>query len=203
MFAPPLFSRDGWSYAAQGELTRIGLSPYVWGPGILDGQIIEAVDPRWMLTPAPYGPLPLLGGGFAAELFDDPWLMVIAHRVLAVLGLLALAWAVPRLASWAGYDGAVASAMVLASPLMLAHGIGGVHNDRGDHQRLMPQPQQLTGDVPHRVAHAVYLRQERLADDGQAHAPKVTQASERTVTRRLVSRDTAASVAGYWNVDHD
>ena len=40
LVAPPLFSRDGWSYAAQGELTRIG--PYVWGPGILDGRIIEA-----------------------------------------------------------------------------------------------------------------------------------------------------------------
>ena len=49
MVAPPLFSRDGWSYAAQGELTRLGLSPYVWGPGILDGPIIEAVDPRWMM----------------------------------------------------------------------------------------------------------------------------------------------------------
>ena len=62
-------------------------------------------------------------------MLSDPWLMVIAHRLLAVAGLLALAWAVPRLAGWAGYDGAVASALVLSSPLMLAHGIGGLHND--------------------------------------------------------------------------
>src|SRR3546814_20706877 len=32
MIAPPLFSRDGWSYAAQGMLTTLGVSPYDHGP---------------------------------------------------------------------------------------------------------------------------------------------------------------------------
>jgi alpha-1,6-mannosyltransferase len=36
---------------------------------------------------------------------------------------------VPRLAERAGRDPASASALVLASPLVLAHGIGGMHND--------------------------------------------------------------------------
>lgn len=129
LLAPPLFSRDGWSYAAQGALTHIGLSPYIWTPSIFDGQIREAVDPIWMWTPAPYGPVPLAWGSMVAGITDNPWLMVVGYRVLALLGLVLLAWAVPRLARAAGTDPARASAIVLASPLTIVHGVGGVHND--------------------------------------------------------------------------
>lgn len=129
LLAPPMFSRDGWSYAAQGEMTRLGLSPYVWTPSILEGPIVEAVDPRWMDTLTPYGPVPLVWGAAAAHLTHDPWLLAVGHRLLAVVGVLLLAYAVPRLASWAGRDGALAAALVLPSPLLLAHGVAGVHND--------------------------------------------------------------------------
>ncbi|CAM3853446.1 polyprenol phosphomannose-dependent alpha 1,6 mannosyltransferase MptB [Nocardioides zeicaulis] len=129
LLAPPLFSRDGWSYAAQGVLTHLGLSPYVWTPSILDGQVVEAVDPMWLATATPYGPLPLVWGSAAAGLTTDPWLLVVAHRLLALVGLALLAWAVPRLSRWSRVDPARASALVLASPLVLAHGVGGVHND--------------------------------------------------------------------------
>ncbi|MGJ9422823.1 polyprenol phosphomannose-dependent alpha 1,6 mannosyltransferase MptB [Aeromicrobium sp. CF3.5] len=129
LLAPPLFSRDGWSYAAQGALMRADLSPYEHGPVILGGPIIEAVDGRWLATMTPYGPIPLaLGGGFA-HVTTDPWLLVIAHRGVALLGVALLAWAVPRLAQWSGVNPALASAVVLASPLMMANGIGGLHND--------------------------------------------------------------------------
>ena len=37
VLAPPLFSRDGWSYAAQGVLTHFRISPYEHGPGVLVG----------------------------------------------------------------------------------------------------------------------------------------------------------------------
>jgi hypothetical protein len=40
-----------------------------------------------------------------------------------------LGWSVPRLAAWAGVNPALASALVLASPLMLANGVAGLHND--------------------------------------------------------------------------
>lgn len=129
LLAPPLFSRDGWSYAAQGVLTHLGLSPYVWTPSILDGPVVEAVDPMWVSTATPYGPLPLVWGSAAAGLTTDPWLLVVAHRVLALVGLALLAWAVPRLCRWSGVDGPRATALVVASPLVLAHGVGGVHND--------------------------------------------------------------------------
>jgi hypothetical protein len=129
LVAPPLFSRDGWSYAAQGELTHLGLSPYVWGPSVLQGPIVEAVDPMWLNTVSPYGPLPLMWGSFAATFTDSPWLLVIAHRVFTLGGLALLAYALPKLASWARRDPAYVSALVLASPLMLAHGVAGLHND--------------------------------------------------------------------------
>ncbi len=129
LLAPPMFSRDAWSYAAQGEMTRLGISPYVWTPSVLHGPIIEAVDPRWTDTLTPYGPVPLVWGAAAAHLTQEPWPLAIAHRVLALVGVCLLAHAVPRLARWAGRDGALASALVLPSPLLLAHGVAGVHND--------------------------------------------------------------------------
>ncbi|MDP2774884.1 MAG: polyprenol phosphomannose-dependent alpha 1,6 mannosyltransferase MptB [Nocardioides sp.] len=127
--APPLFSRDGWSYAAQGMLAHLGLSPYEHGPATLRGPIVEAVDPRWMETIAPYGPVPLLFGDLAAAQTGNPWVLVVGHRLVALVGLALLAWAVPRLARWTGVNPALACAVVLASPLMLTNGVGGLHND--------------------------------------------------------------------------
>ena len=140
VIAPPLFSRDGWSYAAQGMLAARGLSPYDHGPAdLLPGvwsllrwqvePIVQAVDPMWMETSTPYGPLPLFFGSLVAAETGNPWMLVIAHRVLALVGLGLLAWAVPRMASWTGANPALASAVVLVSPLMMANGVGGLHND--------------------------------------------------------------------------
>jgi alpha-1,6-mannosyltransferase len=129
LIAPPLFSRDGWSYAAQGVLTRLGVSPYEHGPGVLAGPVVEAVDPRWMDTMTPYGPLPLALGDIASRFTSNPWLLVIAHRGVALVGLALIAWAVPRIAIWTGVRPALASAVAIASPLMLANGVGGLHND--------------------------------------------------------------------------
>lgn len=135
LLAPPLFSRDGWSYAAQGTMADRGISPYEHGPWSLvgprsvPGPIVEGVDPRWMGTPTPYGPVPLIGGDLAAGLTGDPWLLVVAHRGMALVGLVLLAWAVPRLARWCGANPALASVLVVASPLMISNGVAGLHND--------------------------------------------------------------------------
>lgn len=128
--APPLFSNDGWSYAAQGALTSLGLSPYVWTPSLLAGSPLgDAVDPVWQTTPAPYGPLTLQLGAVAADVTRDPYLLVLAHRGVALVGIALLAWSLPRLAAWSGTDGVRASALVLPSPILLAHGVAGLHND--------------------------------------------------------------------------
>lgn len=143
--APPLFSRDGWSYAAQGMLARVGLSPYDYGPSaLLDGRtatlpdeyklqsgapIVQAVDPMWADTVTPYGPVHVWLGEVGAGLTGNPWVLVVGHRLIALTGLVLLAWAVPRLAQWTGVNPALASALVLVSPLMMANGVGGLHND--------------------------------------------------------------------------
>lgn len=142
LLAPPLFSRDGWSYAAQGKLAEVGLSPYEWGPGALAPDtfvplpgwlvgppIVQAVDPMWWDTATPYGPVPVFFGALVAGITGNPWMLVIAHRLLALAGLVMLAWAVPRLAAWGGANPAVAAALVLVSPLMVANGVAGLHND--------------------------------------------------------------------------
>lgn len=127
--APPLFSRDGWSYAAQGTMAHLGISPYDFGPAVLHGPVVQAVDPMWLHTVTPYGPLPLVAGDVFAGLTGNPWVLAIGHRLVALVGLVLLAWAVPRLARWTGLNPAMASAVALASPLMIANGVGGLHND--------------------------------------------------------------------------
>ncbi|WP_300682205.1 polyprenol phosphomannose-dependent alpha 1,6 mannosyltransferase MptB [Nocardioides sp.] len=127
--APPLFSRDGWSYAAQGALVAAGISPYQHGPWILEGPVHEAVDPMWWFTPTPYGPLPVWWGAEMAHHTGNPLMLAIGHRFLALVGLALLAWAVPKLARWTGVNPAVSTAIVIASPAMMANGVGGLHND--------------------------------------------------------------------------
>lgn len=127
--APPLFSKDGWSYAAQGFMAAHGISPYHHGPWVLSGPVQEAIDPRWEFTPAPYGPLPLWYGQLLGGHSGNPLMLAIGHRFLALAGLAMLAWALPRLARWTGTNPGLASAIVLCSPFVLANGAGGMHND--------------------------------------------------------------------------
>ena len=60
----PLFSRDVFSYAAQGEMMSHHINPYNYGPGTLgSGPFVSGVDPLWANTAAPYGPLFLMLAG--------------------------------------------------------------------------------------------------------------------------------------------
>ena len=58
LMVAPLFSRDVFSYAAQGEMMSHHINPYNYGPGTIgSGQFVSPVDNLWLNTPAPYGPL--------------------------------------------------------------------------------------------------------------------------------------------------
>jgi len=129
LLAPPLFSRDAWSYAAQGAMVAQGYDPYGTGPGVLSGPVVEAVDPMWRWTPAPYGPIPLGYGGVWAHVTLDPYLLMLLHRALAVLGLWLIAISVPKLAEACRVNPTVTAWLVIANPMMIAHGIGAAHND--------------------------------------------------------------------------
>lgn len=129
LLSPPMFSRDAWSYVADGYLTGHGRSPYLTTPSVLPHFLLETVSERWRHTPAPYGPVTLLWGGVWSQLTADPYLLMLAQRGLAIIGLLILAYAVPKLASHAGADPATATWLVIASPFVLVNGIADAHND--------------------------------------------------------------------------
>jgi hypothetical protein len=65
----PLFSRDAYSYAAQGEMVSHHMNPYLYGPFELGNNSYTApVDPLWGNAPAPYGPMFLQLDGLVARI---------------------------------------------------------------------------------------------------------------------------------------
>ena len=47
LLAPPLFSRDVYSYAAQGQMVSRGLNPYLHGPSVLGSGNAPRSSPWW------------------------------------------------------------------------------------------------------------------------------------------------------------
>lgn len=62
IIAPPLYSRDVYSYLAQGAVALRGFDPYSRGAAVLDLPLRGNVAGLWQETPSPYGPLFLLLG---------------------------------------------------------------------------------------------------------------------------------------------
>ncbi|WP_455430768.1 polyprenol phosphomannose-dependent alpha 1,6 mannosyltransferase MptB [Phytohabitans flavus] len=60
LLAPPLFSRDVYSYLAQGAMVGAGLDVYEHGPAYYGGPVAAEVPAIWQHTPTPYGPFFLL-----------------------------------------------------------------------------------------------------------------------------------------------
>jgi hypothetical protein len=128
---PPLFSRDVYSYAAQGEMVSRGLNPYVHGPSVLgsDGYS-RLVDPIWQHARAPYGPAwERLAGGIVQITRHDVVATIIGFRLVALIGVGLIAWGVPILARSVGRDPAAALALAVLNPLVLLVLLGGAHND--------------------------------------------------------------------------
>lgn len=131
MVAPPLFSRDVYSYAAQGDMVSHGISPYKYGTDILgSGPYPDLVDPLWSTVATPYGPMFLALAGVAADVTLHHELgTVVAMRVLEVLALVLIAWFLPQLARLCDGDAAEAFALGVLNPLVLLDLVGGAHND--------------------------------------------------------------------------
>ena len=130
LFAPPLFSKDIYSYLAQGQLALVGLDPYRVGPAALQSPLSENVSWVWQNTPAPYGPFfMLLAMGVVRATGAGVIGGVVLMRLVLAAGLALLCWALPGLARHLGGRPAVALWLAAASPLMLVHLIGGAHND--------------------------------------------------------------------------
>jgi hypothetical protein len=127
----PLFSRDVYSYAAQGEMVSHHVSPYLYGPFELGNNAYTApVDPLWGNAPAPYGPMFLQVDGFFARLtFHNELATIVLLRLLALVGVVLIARCVPRLARLYHRDGAELFTLMVLNPITLFHLIGGAHND--------------------------------------------------------------------------
>ncbi len=131
MVIAPLFSRDAYSYAAQGEMVSHHMNPYLYGPFELGNNSYTApVDPLWGNAPAPYGPMFLqLDGFFARITFHNELATIVLLRLLALVGVLLIAACVPRLARLYHRDGAELFTLMVLNPVTIFHLIGGAHND--------------------------------------------------------------------------
>ncbi|WP_328355559.1 polyprenol phosphomannose-dependent alpha 1,6 mannosyltransferase MptB [Mycobacterium sp. NBC_00419] len=133
LIAPPMYSKDVYSYLAQSQISRIGLNPYKVGPapGLgLDHVFTLSVPSLWRETPAPYGPLFLwIGRGISALTGENIVAAVLSHRLMVLIGVSLIVWAVPRLARRCGVAEVSALWLGAANPLLLMHLVAGIHNE--------------------------------------------------------------------------
>ncbi|WAL69163.1 polyprenol phosphomannose-dependent alpha 1,6 mannosyltransferase MptB [Amycolatopsis cynarae] len=132
IISPPLFTRDVFSYLGQGAQLLHGLNPYAHGPAELTilPNVVQNVHPVWQTTPAPYGPLFLLvAKGIVAVTGDNVIAGVIVTRLVLLVGLGAMVWALPRLVRHLGGKVPIAMWLAVASPMTVIHLVGGPHND--------------------------------------------------------------------------
>ena len=128
--APPLFSRDVYSYLAQGLMIDSGMDVYRHGPAVLGGLVADQVPAIWQHTPSPYGPAFLIVAETVARPLSSHLVLgVIALRLVALAGLALLAAAIPVLARSSGVNPPAALWLAVLNPLVLIHLIGGAHND--------------------------------------------------------------------------
>ena len=133
LIAPPMYSKDVYSYLAQSQIARIGLDPYRVGPapGLgLDHVFTLSVPSLWRETPAPYGPLFLwIGHGISALTGENIVAAVLCHRLVVLIGVGLIVWATPRLARRCGVAEVTALWLGAANPLLLMHLVAGIHNE--------------------------------------------------------------------------
>ncbi|EFV14970.1 polyprenol phosphomannose-dependent alpha 1,6 mannosyltransferase MptB [Segniliparus rugosus] len=133
VLAPPMFSQDVYSYLAHGMAAKRGLDPYRFGPADALGHtdvFVRSVPTIWQNTPSPYGPLFLIISRFIAELTGYHVVAaVLAHRMVALLGVAMILWALPRLARRCGVDEAKSFWLGALNPLVFLHLVSGSHND--------------------------------------------------------------------------
>ncbi|MFI6068511.1 polyprenol phosphomannose-dependent alpha 1,6 mannosyltransferase MptB [Micromonospora sp. NPDC051227] len=129
LVAPPLGSRDVYSYACQGWTYAHGVDPYTVGVAAAGCPWLDTVAPIWRDTPAPYGPVFVLLAALAVGLGGGLTGTIVALRVIAVAGLLLAALCLPGLARAAGVPSRRAVWLALAGSLVGVHLVAGAHND--------------------------------------------------------------------------
>lgn len=133
LVTPPIFSRDTFSYLAVGAQMVAGADPYAEGPYDTLGEkdpFAHEVDARWQHTATPYGPLFLLiAKGVVWSVGDNVVAGVLLQRLVELIGIALIVWALPRLARLCGFDPVAALWLGAVNPLVLFHLIAGGHNE--------------------------------------------------------------------------
>jgi len=131
---PALFSRDVYSYIAQGTVLHMGANPYHTPPDSLaaggHGHVLAAVSYFWRHTTAPYGPL-FLGVMSAIVTVTGSHLTagVLVTRAVELAAVLLLAGSVPKLARSLGADPGRAVWLAVLNPLLALELVAAAHND--------------------------------------------------------------------------
>jgi hypothetical protein len=131
LLGPALFSRDVYSYLAQGSVLHHGLNPYHVPPaGLHNGPVLRATSRFWRHDTAPYGPL-FLGLMSVVVSATGSHLVagVLVVRGLGLVGAILLAVYLPRLARSLGGSETRAVWLVLLSPLLALQLVAPAHND--------------------------------------------------------------------------
>ncbi|MHB8219129.1 MAG: polyprenol phosphomannose-dependent alpha 1,6 mannosyltransferase MptB [Acidimicrobiales bacterium] len=131
LLAPPLFSRDIYSYIGQGLLAHHGFNPYSVSPSALGaGPLLASIARVWRHTASPYGPLFVGATQLGAAVSGGSLVVqVLVFRLLELVGVLLVMVSLPRLARHLGTDPGIALWLGALSPLALFSFVASGHND--------------------------------------------------------------------------
>jgi len=89
LLSPPLFSRDVYTYAAQGEMMSHHINPYSYGPNVLGATPFNTLaDSFWSGAESPYGPTFLGVDGAVDQASGHVFLVdMMLLRLLEVAGI--------------------------------------------------------------------------------------------------------------------
>lgn len=132
LLLPLLFSRDVYSYAFYGRIASVyHQNPYVRTPVEFSNDALwPLVGPKWVDTPAVYGPMWTSISAIVARLARSPAGMVESFRVIAVAGALATTAVIYDTTRrvWPSRAAFGIAAFAL-NPVVVFHSIASGHND--------------------------------------------------------------------------
>jgi alpha-1,6-mannosyltransferase len=132
LFLPLLFSRDVYSYAYYGRIAAVyHANPYVTTPSDFPSDpLAQYVGPRWVDTPAVYGPLFTLLSSGVARIFGSVAASIAAFRAIAIAASLAtIAVLAPLVRRVRPDREAFAVAIIGLNPVVLFQSVASGHND--------------------------------------------------------------------------
>jgi hypothetical protein len=132
LLLPLLFSRDVYSYAYYGRIAATyHANPYVLTPADFPHDALAVyVGPKWIGTPAVYGPLWTQVSALVTRAADGVTGIIIVFRLIAVAASLGTILVVSRLVrrAWPARE-AFAVAVIGLNPVVLFQSVASGHND--------------------------------------------------------------------------